>query len=129
MGAIIGSLYAMGYTPDEMEEFIGSEEFATWQKGLIDENSTYYFKKGNQTPEFFNVKVNITESMTFSVHLLPKSLIQPIHMNYAFMELFASGTAYCKTNFDSLFVPFRCVASDVYRKEAVIHRSGDLGDV
>ena len=34
MGAIIGGLYAMGYTPDEMIELIKSPQFSAWSKGL-----------------------------------------------------------------------------------------------
>ena len=30
MGAIVGSMYAMGYTPDEMTEVLKSEEFKRW---------------------------------------------------------------------------------------------------
>ena len=33
MGAIIGSLYAMGYSPDDMERLIGSDDFKRWYTG------------------------------------------------------------------------------------------------
>ena len=33
MGAIIASLYAMGYTPEEMEATIASEKFKRWYSG------------------------------------------------------------------------------------------------
>ncbi len=128
MGAIIGSLYAMGYSPDEMETLIQSDEFLSWQKGTIDENSTYYFKKNDPTPEFVNVKVSVTDSLTFKAHFLPSSFISPVQMNFAFLKLFSQATAVCKNNFDNLFVPFRCVASDIYQKEPVVLADGDLGD-
>ena len=35
MGAIVGSMYAMGYTPDEMEELISSPDFKRWYSGEI----------------------------------------------------------------------------------------------
>ncbi len=57
MGAIIGSLYAMGYSPDEMEALIQSDQFLSWQSGKIDENSTYYFKRHDPTPQFVSVKM------------------------------------------------------------------------
>ena len=37
MGAIIGSLYAMGYSPDDMEKLIKSEDCKRWYTGNIDE--------------------------------------------------------------------------------------------
>ena len=35
MGAIIGSLYAMGYSPDDMEELLKSEDFKRWYSGQV----------------------------------------------------------------------------------------------
>src|SRR4029079_7245019 len=32
-----------------------------------------------------------------------------------------------KYNFDSLFIPFRCVASDIENKKTIVFRKGDLG--
>ena len=49
-------------------------------------------------------------------------------MNFAFMDLFAAYTAQCGGNFDNLFVPFRCVASDVENSRKVVLGSGSLGD-
>ncbi len=37
MGAIVGSLYAMGYSTEEMIEIIESDEFAYWMSGVIKE--------------------------------------------------------------------------------------------
>ena len=36
MGAIVGSLYAMGFTPADMMELITSREFGYWSTGTID---------------------------------------------------------------------------------------------
>ncbi|HQL71397.1 MAG TPA: patatin-like phospholipase family protein, partial [Bacteroidales bacterium] len=35
IGAIIGALYACGYSPDEMEAMLEAEEFKNWYKGVI----------------------------------------------------------------------------------------------
>ena len=52
IGAIIGSLYAMGYSPEEMLELMLSKEFSYWQTGTVEEQYTYYFKEPYPTPEF-----------------------------------------------------------------------------
>lgn len=49
-------------------------------------------------------------------------------MSFGFMELFGPSTAQCRGEFDRLFVPFRCVYSDVYNKHKVVVSHGDLGD-
>lgn len=37
MGAIVGSLYAMGYSPDDMERLLKSDSFKRWYTGNIEE--------------------------------------------------------------------------------------------
>src|SRR5574344_2725419 len=56
MGAIIGSLYAMGYSPDEMEELLRSPDFKRWYSGQVETKYEYYFKKNRPTPEFFSIR-------------------------------------------------------------------------
>lgn len=128
MGAIIGSMYAMGYSPDEMEELIKSEEFKRWYSAEVEEEYIYYFKKNRPTPDFFNIRFSFKDSLSFKPQILPTSVIDPIQMNLVFIDLYARATAACKRNFDNLFVPFRCVASDVYNKKQIVMREGDLGD-
>jgi NTE family protein len=130
MGAIIGSLYAMGYSPDEMEELFRSEDFKLWYSGSVEENYMYYFKRDRPTPEFFNIYLSPKDSLNNSLipPFFPTSFINPIQMNLVFIQLFASATAASEGNFDNLFVPFRCVASDVYNKKPLILKNGDLGD-
>ena len=128
IGAIIGSLYAIGYTPDEMLELMLSEEFGYWQKGKVEDDYMYYFRKPDATPEFFNISLDFSDSLHIKTNFLPQSLIDPIQMNQAFMGLYAQASAKAGWNFDNLFVPFRCVGSDVYNKRAVIFKNGDLGD-
>ena len=129
MGAIIGSLYAMGYSPDDMEKLIGSDEFKRWYTGSIESRYQYFFKKNRPTPELLNLRFSIADSLHAKPKLdIPTNLVNPVQMNVVFLELFARATAACGNDFDRLFVPFRCVASDVYNKRPLIMRKGDLGD-
>ncbi|MDH6342801.1 NTE family protein [Parabacteroides sp. PFB2-12] len=129
IGSIIGSLYAMGYSPDEMLELLLSKEFSYWQSGLVEEEYSYYFREPYPTPEFGHFSIDFSDSLQIKPSFLtPTSLINPIQMNQAFMGLFAQATAKAAWNFDNLFVPFRCVASDIYAKKAIVFRNGDLGD-
>ena len=127
-GAIVGSLYAMGYTPEEMVNLMLSEEFSYWQTGTVENEYKYYFKRPDPTPEFGHFSIDMTDSLQVKANFFPQSLINPIQMNQAFMALFSQATAKAGWNFDNLFVPFRCVASDIYSKKAIIFKNGDLGD-
>ncbi len=128
MGAIIGSLYAMGYSPDEMTEILKSEDFRKWSTGEVEEEYMYYFKRNIPTPEFFNVRLNLKDSISIKPHFLPSSVVDPIQMNLVFVDIFGPATGGAKGDFDKLFIPFRCVAADVYNKKQLIMREGDLGD-
>ena len=128
MGAIIGSLYAMGYSPDDMEALLRSEDFKRWYSGQVEPEYGYYFKQNRPTPEFFNIRFSSKDSLHIKPQILPTSMVNPIQMNLVFVELFARATAACSGDFNRLFVPFRCIASDVYNKKPLIMRRGDLGD-
>lgn len=130
MGAIVGSLYAMGYSPDDMEKMLKSPDFKKWySSGGIEEEYMYYFKMNPTTPEFINIQLSkMKMAKKVKTRFLPSSVVDPMHMNIVFVELYAQATAKCRGNFDQLFVPFRCVASDVYNKRPLIMSNGDLGD-
>lgn len=128
MGAIIGSLYAMGYSPDDMEALLRSEDFKRWYSGQVEPEYGYYFRQNRPTPEFFNIRFSFKDSLHIKPQILPTSMVNPIQMNLVFVELFARATAACSGDFNRLFVPFRCIASDVYNKKPLIMRRGDLGD-
>ena len=125
MGAIIGSLYAMGYSPDDMAALLRSKR---WYSGQVEPKYGYYFKQNRPTPEFFNIRFSFKDSLHIKPQILPTSMVNPIQMNLVFVELFARATAACNGDFNRLFVPFRCIASDVYNKRPLIMRKGDLGD-
>jgi NTE family protein len=118
----------MGYSPDDMEALLRSEDFKRWYSGQVEPEYGYYFKQNRPTPEFFNIRFSFKDSLHIKPQILPTSMVNPIQMNLVFVELFARATAACSGDFNRLFVPFRCIASDVYNKRPLIMRRGDLGD-
>ncbi len=116
MGAIVGGLYACGYTPAEMMELINSDYFGYLSSGKADPAFTYYFSKGSPSPQMFAMSVGGRDSTARSKIFNPQSLISPMPMSFGFMQIFSAYGAQCDGNFDRLFVPFRCVASDVAQK-------------
>ena len=43
MGAVIGGMYASGYSPDSIASILSSEKFMRWSSGEIEDNYSYYF--------------------------------------------------------------------------------------
>ena len=92
--AIIGSLYAMGYSPDDMVELLKSEDFKRWYSGEVEEKYVYHFKKNLPTPEFFNIRFSFKDSLkSLKPQFLPTSVVNPIQMNLVFVDLYARATA------------------------------------
>ncbi len=126
IGAIVGGLYAAGYSPDQMEELFRSEDFYFWSTGKIQKEYRYYFKLPEADPSWLQLHVTKKED---KVKLLPPTnFIPEEQMDFAFMELVVSTNAACNYNFDSLMVPFFCVATDVNSGQPVILTKGNLGE-
>lgn len=126
IGAVVGGLYASGYTPDEMEELFKSDDFYFWSTGKIQRKYRYYFKNPEKDPSWFEFQLTKKED---KVKLLPPTnFIPEEQMDFAFMEMVAATNAACNYNFDSLMIPFFCVAADINNSKPVILRKGDLGN-
>lgn len=128
MGAIVGSLYSCGWSPEQMMELFTSNSFHYWSTGTINRNDVYYFSSPTPSPEWVGIHLNFNDSTNIVNQIIPSSLINPIPMNLEFLELYSPYTEQCDENFDNLFVPFRCVTSDIYHKHKIVCKSGSLGD-
>ena len=126
VGAIIGGLYAAGYSPDEMKELFLSDDFYFWSTGIIQKEYRYYFTQPEPNPAWLEIRLAKKEDKL--TLLPPTNIIPEEQMDFAFMELLASTNTACSSNFDSLMVPFFCVATDVHSNQAVVLRKGDLGE-
>lgn len=125
IGAIVGALYAAGYSTEQMEELFKSDDFYFWSTGKIQKEYRYYFMRGEPDPTWLDLKV---EKKDEKIKILPPSNFIPgEQMDFAFMELLASTNAACNNNFDSLMVPFFCIATDANTANAAVLRKGDLG--
>lgn len=126
MGAIVGGMYAAGYSPDEMIKFFVTDSVQKWLSyKSTDLDDSYYFKKFDPTAEMISVKIDprLRKGQAFQ---LPTNIISPYKIDLAFMDMLSGASAACGNNFDSLMVPFRCNASDVYNKEIVVFDRGSL---
>jgi NTE family protein len=124
MGALVGGMYAMGYSPEEIEFILLSEEFSDWVFGKNKDRYAYFFSERQPNASWINLKFRIDSVFRTT---LPTSIISPYNMDYAFLERTSGVSAAANYNFDSLFVPFRCVAADIHNKAEYIFRSGDVG--
>ena len=123
MGAFIGGLYAAGYTPQEIEDLITSPEFEKVAYGELDDEFSFFFKQRFLDPSFFGISITPNKPLRSS---LPTHVYDSKFFDLELLTIFAQAEMASNYNFDSLFVPFRCVASDVYNKELKIFDSGHI---
>lgn len=131
MGAIIGGLYAAGYSPEEMAEIFQSDQIGYWMSGRIEDRYIFYFKKARPSAAMLTLRIDPesregSKNSQSRLHI-PTHLIPSTQLDMAFIEFFSGPNAECGGNFDNLFVPFRCIATDAGARKEVVYRGGDLG--
>lgn len=122
-GALVGSFYASGYSPEEMEQLVGSKLFLKMAFGKIDKNLDYYYRK----PEDDASLLKIWFEKEFSISkAIPTNITNSALLDFEFMTTFSGVSKAAEYNFNKLFVPYRCVASDVNTKQSVIFEKGHI---
>lgn len=124
MGAIIGGLYAAGYSPEEMIALVNSDEFTEWVDSEISKKYRYFYNLDKPGLKRLEIEFDLKNSRNIS---LPLNVVYPYQMDFAIMETYARPGAVANYDFDSLFVPFRCVAADVAANKPLVLNHGDLG--
>ena len=120
MGAVVGGLYASGMTVPELEELVGSLD---WAAALTDKPRREYlnFRRKQDDAEFpidFELGVRGTDLV------LPEGVIQGQKLDLLLREL-TLPTSHIE-DFDKLPIPFRAIASDIERGEVFVMSGGDL---
>jgi NTE family protein len=102
---------------------VKSSFFKNAVRGELNFQYGYYFKKRSTYGSWRTVPIDPKKGL---LQNLPTNAINSIPIDYYLMETFAASSALVKQNFDSLFIPFRCLASDIKTKQSVIFRDGSL---
>ena len=124
-GALVGALYAAGFSPNQMEELVTSTAFQNWTYGKMDNRFTYFFKAHQEDASWINFKFSIKDGFETT---LPTHLINSIPVDFGLLETFAPASKVSNYKFDNLFVPFRCLASMIDSNKSIIFKQGDLGE-
>jgi NTE family protein len=127
MGAIVGGLYAAGYSTEEMESIFLNPDFENIIKGNTDKKHIYHFRQETSNSTWIGFRFDVDSATQFSP-TIPVNFVIPAQMDFAFFEIFARVDAVSNRNFDSLFIPFRCIATDIANDKEVVFRTGDLKD-
>ncbi len=125
MGGIVGAMYAAGYSPKEMEKIALSSNFQDWVGGKYSSDYSFYYQKSNANASILTAKLSADTSLRLSFR---PNLVNDIPLNFALLELFSQASAIAKDNFDNLFVPYRCMVSDVLSQKSIAVNKGSLAE-
>ena len=125
MGGIVGAMYAAGYTPQQIETIALSKDFQDWVTGKYTSDFSFFFQKNSPNSSIITAKLSIDTSLRLNFR---SALVNDIPLNFALLELFAQASATSKDNFNNLFVPFRCMVSDVLSQTSITVAKGSLAE-
>jgi NTE family protein len=125
MGGIIGGFYAAGMSPEQIEQIALSPSFQRWVNGSPDGGYNNFFHRSDDNPHF--LKLNLSLDSTLNVQL-NSSLASDVSINFVLTEAMAQAEAISRQNFDSLFIPLRVIASDVFTQSEIVLKKGHLSD-
>ena len=123
MGALIGAMYAAGLSPWQIDSLFNTERYKLMASGGLQDEYIFHFKEEVPDASLINLKFDLDTSLQAS---LPTNLRSPVLIDYEQMRGFAGASAVSGSNMDSLFVPYRCVASDITAQRPVVFSKGDL---
>ena len=122
-GALVGSMYAAGYSPEEIEAYVMSEDFQLMTKGKVRSTQRFLYKEEETNAGMIDLSFSGDSILQKS---LPTSFITSSYLDFEMLKLLGATGASYANNFDSLFVPFRCVASDITNKKSIVFKDGYL---
>lgn len=120
MGAIVGSLYASGKSPDELEELVLSIDWADAFDDDPQRQNLSFRRKQDDAAYPANLELGLTDGEV----RIPKGLIQGQKLQRILREQLLHASHI--DNFDDLPTPFRAVASDIINGEPYVMSRGDL---
>ena len=122
-GGLIAGYYAAGYSPEEIRTLILDPDFLLITRGELPLKNKFTFWKRSDDASWITLKYNFSNNYLQNI---PTNVINSIPIDYLLMEHLSGVSNRVNSNFDSLMVPFRCLASDIQNKQPVVFKKGDL---
>lgn len=120
VGAIIGGLYAAGYSPEQIEEMIGSIDWNDIFRDGTARPDEPMRQKETDLGTLANLEIGLSEGRFH----IPTTLVRGQKLGLLLRRMFF-GHGNVQT-FDDLPIPFRCVATDIGVVKPVVFAAGDL---
>ncbi len=120
MGAIVGSLYASGYSADELENIVNEMDWHDVFNDKTSRSRATFRRKADEFGFLTDYKITFKDGKI----VLPRGIIQGQNLFLELSRLLATTRSIGR--FDDLPIPFRLVATDLGTGKAVVMKDGDL---
>ncbi len=120
MGAIIGALYSLGYSVDEIEEYMRKVDWDALLNNEIPRNRLSYFDRKSDsryilTLPVYEGKVNLPTGLNYAQYILKQ-------LNYLTQQ------CHQYADFSEFPIPFLCVATNLEDGSMKVFEEGNLSD-
>jgi NTE family protein len=120
MGALVGGIYAMGYTPDQMEQIVKESDWDYLLNDQIKRDNFYIGQSSKDKNSLISLpldgfKIAISSGLHAGQNI--QTMIELLCRDYG-----------SSMDFDDLPIPYRCVATDIETGEMKVIESGRMSD-
>jgi len=125
-GALVGAMYAVGYSPKQIEDIFLTDAFQKMATGQMEIAHRYTYREQDPNSSMIRFGLRFNQSI---ISAIPTHLRSSAYVDYSMLRFFGPASEIARNNFDSLFIPFRCVAANVTDKKSVTFKRGKLNQV
>jgi len=121
MGAIIGALYASGYSPDSIAQFVLSFDWSRMYANNASRKQLLVSQKDDEETCLYELRFD----RTFKP-IIPQSISEGQSFFSALVPKIAAAQSRATMIFDSLPIPLRIVSTDIVSGRKIVFAKGDL---
>ncbi|SHK02992.1 NTE family protein [Reichenbachiella agariperforans] len=123
MGSVVGGHYVAGYSAKQISELAQSQKMQNWIDGIMEKQYQVNNIDKVPDPSWLSLKIDLD---SIARPTLDMNMDNDFTLNIHLAEQFAEASRIAESNFDSLFVPFRSTASNIFEETPVTIDSGNL---
>ena len=129
MGSIIGGLYALGYTPDQLQQLISNVDWSKYIGNKIDRPTLSNEMRRRNSTLIANIPFSLdnlsdNNSNQTLISQLPSAFVNNSSLINLFNDLCVGYQE--QMDFNDLPIPFACVATDMITGKEVVLRRGSV---
>lgn len=127
MGSIVGGLYALGYSPEQMTEIITNVDWNQLISNNVDRRKISFKRKERKSRELFDLSFASRKDSIITDPLkqtLPSGIVSGDHLSNLFSSLSVNYSD--STDFMNFPTPFACIATDLITGHPTVINNGEF---